>query len=268
MIPTVPTPKSKLLTRMLSGYGRVLLAFSGGVDSTFLLHAAVKTLGRKNVLAVTAVSETYPKSELAQAKRMLKRIGARGIFIKTQELKNARFASNPRERCFYCKDELFRKLSALAKRNKMVLLDATNYSDRTDFRPGRKAAKKWGVLSPLADAKISKDDIRAFSRKFKLPTWNLPAQACLASRIPYGTRIEPALLRRIEKGEAYIKSLGFSNIRIRSHGNIARLEFDKPEIPAAVSPLKSEKISAFLKSLGWKYVTIDLQGYRTGSLNT
>ncbi|MFH1367810.1 MAG: ATP-dependent sacrificial sulfur transferase LarE [Elusimicrobiota bacterium] len=259
--------KFKALQLKLLQMKRVLIAFSGGVDSTFLLHAAVKTLGRKNVLAVTAVSETYPKSELKLAKKMLKRTGARGIFIRTSELKNSRFASNPRERCFYCKDELFKKLSALAKKNKMILLDATNYSDRTDFRPGRKAAMKWGVKSPIAEAKLTKDEIRKLSRRFKLPTWDLPAQACLASRIPYGVKISTALLAKIEKGEAFIKKLGFTNVRIRSHGNIARIEIDKKQFNKLLDGNIRSKIYACLNKLGWSYVSADILGYRTGSLN-
>lgn len=255
------------LQNSLKRYHRVLIAFSGGVDSTFLLHAAVKTLGKQNVLAVTAVSETYPKSELLQAKRMLKKIGARGIFIKTSELKNIKFSSNPAERCFYCKDELFKKLNSIAKKEEMVLIDATNYSDRTDYRPGRKAAAKWKVKSPLADAKITKAEIRQFSKIAKLPTWNLPAQACLASRLPYGTKITPVLLQRIEKGEEFIKKLRFTNIRLRSHGNIARLEVGTSQLSKMMTEPIRAKIAAFLKKLGWKYVTVDIEGYRTGSLN-
>jgi uncharacterized protein len=255
------------LRALLAKYKRVLLAYSGGVDSTFLLYTALKTLGRDNLLAVTAVSETYPKSELTLARKLIRSLGARHIIIRTKELSNPKFAKNPAKRCFYCKDELFSKLTALAKKNKMTLLDASNYSDLSDFRPGSKAAVKWGVRSPLKEARIRKEEIRKLSRKLKLPTWNMPAQACLASRVPYGTKITALKLSKIEKGEAFIKKLGFDNVRLRDHGNIARVEIGRDLLRKLAFGGKMEKISAYLHRLGWHYVTVDADGYRTGSLN-
>jgi uncharacterized protein len=191
----------------------------------------------------------------------------RHLLIKTGELGNPCFARNPENRCFYCKDELFRTLTRLAKQHRMTLCDATNYSDRTDFRPGRKAALKWKVASPLLKAKMTKDDIRAFSKTRGLPTWNQPAQACLASRFPYGTAITAAELRRIEKAESFIRALGFPLLRLRHHGEIARLEVAKDSLATVTAPAASARIVACLKRLGWRYITVDLEGYRTGSLN-
>lgn len=262
------TTKNKLdkLNKLLVSYKKVLVAFSGGVDSTFLLARAVKVLGNNNVLAVTAVSETYPASELNSALRLAKRIGACHMVIRTSELENIKFKANPQNRCFYCKDELFKKLSDLAKKNEMVLCDATNYSDRSDFRPGRIAAKKWNVRSPLFDARIKKDELRKLSRAMKLPNWKEPAQACLASRLPYGTVITPEILKRIECAEVYLKKKGFKVFRVRHHGDIARIETGKNEMKKLISSYAG-KVSAYFKKLGWRFVALDIDGYRTGSLN-
>jgi uncharacterized protein len=222
-------------------------------------------LGRANVIAVTALSETYPAQELKLARAFCRKLKVKHIILKTKELENKKFNKNPFDRCFYCKDELFRKLYALAKKNEMLLCDATNSSDSGDYRPGRRAAKKWKVSSPLLDAGFEKQDIRALSKKMKLPTWNMPAQACLASRIPYKTEITEELLKRIEKAENYLKTLGFANVRVRHHDKIARIEVD----PEKIVNLKkhSKKIAHVLKKLGWDYITIDIEGYRTGSMN-
>ena len=247
-------------------YLRVLIAYSGGVDSTFLLAFAKKTLGKKNVLAVTAVSGTYPASELRNAKRFGKLIGVEQVFIRTSELDNAAFRKNPVNRCYYCKSELFKKLSALAKKKGMVLCDATNFSDRLDFRPGRLAAKQFSVKSPLLGSGITKDEIRKFSRAMRLPSWNAPAQACLASRLPYGTGISEDILRRVEKGEAYLRKKGFGLFRLRHHGDVARIEVAKDDIKRFLGP-GAQGIARYLKKLGWRFVAVDLEGYRTGSMN-
>jgi len=256
-----------ILDDILKKYRKVLVAYSGGVDSTFLLARAVKALGKNNVLAVTAVSETYPASEMAQAKKMVKLIGARHKIIRTSELANKNFSANSVRRCFYCKDELFKKLSALAKQNKMALIDATNFSDLGDYRPGRDAAKKWKVHSPLVEAEITKTMLREFSRKMKLQIWNAPAQACLASRFPFGTPITAAELKRVEQAETYLKSLGLKTVRVRHHGEIARIETAPEEIPILFKPSNPIKISSALKKLGWKHIAVELSGYQTGSLN-
>jgi pyridinium-3,5-biscarboxylic acid mononucleotide sulfurtransferase len=259
--------KLKYLTNELRKFKRALIAFSGGVDSSFLLNFAVNTLGKNNVTSVTAISETYPAEELRRAKRITKKLGVSSIFVKTSELNKKNFYTNPKNRCYYCKDELFGKLAKIAKKTGSVLCDATNYSDRTDFRPGRIAAKKWKVASPLEKAKITKSEIRALSKKMKLETWNLPAQACLASRVPYGTRIEKTSLKKIEKAEAYLRTQGFAVSRVRHHGNIARIEVDKKHLRKMLEPKRLNGIVSYLKKLGWQYITLDIEGYRTGSLN-
>jgi uncharacterized protein len=253
------------LKSILFKHGRVLIAFSGGVDSSFLAYAAVKTLGKNNVLAVTAVSETYSKDELALAKSFTKKYGIRHMVIKTSEFTNPDFVKNPVNRCFYCKDELFKKLTRMAGKEKMILCDATNYTDRTDYRPGREAAKKWKVSSPIFDAKITKDEIRALSRKFKLPTWDMPAKACLASRVPYGTQLDKTILKRIDKSEKFLLRFGVKNLRVRHHGTIARIETDPVSFKELIR--ESARISSHLKKLGWKHICLDIDGYRTGSLN-
>lgn len=263
------TTKNKLikLEKILKKLGRVLVAYSGGVDSTFLLAAASKILGRENVLAITAVSETYPQSELKQAKTIAKKLKISHTIIRTFELKKPDFRNNPVNRCFYCKDELFSKLSGMAKEKNMILCDATNHSDRNDFRPGKQAAIKWKVVSPLKEAKFLKSEIRYLSRKMKLPTWNAPAQACLASRFPYGTALTKENLRKTELAESYLKRLGVSNLRVRNHGNTARIEVDPDKLPILTSQKNRTNILNYLKKLGWNYITVDLEGYRTGSLN-
>ncbi|MHB9155463.1 MAG: ATP-dependent sacrificial sulfur transferase LarE [Endomicrobiales bacterium] len=259
--------KRDILNKKLKGFGRVLLAYSGGVDSTFLLATARKALGRENVLAVTAVSETYPLSEKKQAERMASLLDVRHVFIETAELRDGRFRKNPVNRCFYCKDELFRKLSAFAGKENMALCDATNYSDRGDYRPGRKAARKWRVASPLEASRLTKDEVRALSRGMKLPTWDQPAQACLASRFPYGAALSKEELRRVERGEEYLKRFNLGTVRLRHHGDTARLEVLRERIPVLLKPANAGMIARYLKKLGWRYVTVDIEGYRTGSLN-
>jgi uncharacterized protein len=263
-----PPNKMTKLHQQLKDCGRVLIAYSGGVDSSFLLGEARGTLGKENVLAVTAVSETYPAAELAQAKRIVRQLDVQHLVIKTAELRDRRFSANPEDRCFYCKDELFRKLTALARERRMVLLDATNYSDRHDYRPGRKAAEKWRVASPLLAARITKEEVRRYSRERGLPTWDQPAQACLASRIPYGTVITPENLKRVEAGELLLKKYFNGNLRLRHHDEVARIEVDRKKAALMVQTLqKNPTLVRRLKRLGWRFITVDIEGYRTGSLN-
>jgi len=259
--------KQKKLINILIKLKRVLVAYSGGTDSTLLLAVAVKVLGRDNVLAITALSETYPQAEYRRAKNFLRSAGVPHTFLKTDELSVNNFVKNSKKRCYYCKNELFKKLSLIAKKNNMALCDGTNFSDRRDFRPGKMAAKKWGVQSPLLDSGLTKEEIRQLSKKMKLPTWNLPAQACLASRFPYGAKISKSELRRIDKAETLIRNAGVNCVRLRHHGDIARLEIGRNEIKRFINSNNLAAIVGGLKKMGWKFITLDIDGYRTGSLN-
>ena len=253
------------LKKILKQMNSVLLAYSGGSDSTFLLKVAKDTLGEK-VLAVTAVSATYPKEELILAKRLTRLLQARHAIIGTQELRDDNFLNNPPNRCYFCKKELFSRLKYLASKYKLrFVIDATNLSDKKDFRPGSQAKKELGVRSPLEEAGLTKADIRHLSRKLGLPTWNKPSLACLASRIPYGVRITGDILKRIGRAERLIRSLGFAQVRLRHYNGLARIEVLKEEIPRLIK--KKELIVDRLKKIGYNYVTVDLEGYRTGSLN-
>ncbi len=218
------------------------------------------------ILAVTAVSATYPQTELIKAKILAKEIGVRFKVIRTAELHNKKFTANPVKRCYYCKKELFTKLIDIAKKNKLkFILDASNVSDKKDYRPGNIAKKELKIESPLVEASINKDDIRRLSKKLGLSSWNKPSLACLASRIPYGTKITASLLKRIDQAEAYLINLGFKQVRLRHYNGLCRIEVDKNNIARILN--KRQEIVDKLKSLGYNYITLDLEGYRTGSLN-
>ncbi|MFA6142695.1 MAG: ATP-dependent sacrificial sulfur transferase LarE [Candidatus Omnitrophota bacterium] len=254
------------LKRILQRLNRVVIAYSGGLDSTFLLKMAVDTLGRSNVLAVTARSETYPISEYREAVTLAKRIGARQLTINTGELKIKEFKTNPVNRCYYCKKELFKELDEIRKKQRFnFVLDGTNIDDLRDVRYGRRAAKELGVRSPLLEAGLTKDNIRQSSKRLKLPTWDKPSFACLASRVPFGNVITNGDLLRIEGSEAFLQHLGFKQVRVRSHKDIARIEVLKKDFKRAVK--LQELIIKKLKSLGFVYITLDLCGYRTGSMH-
>lgn len=248
--------------------GSIVVAFSGGVDSSFLLKIAKDALPRNRLLAVTAVSETYTGSELIQAKRFAKRAGVRHKIIFTKELGNRNFTKNPINRCYYCKKELFGKLVRIKKEEGLsYAVDASNTDDISDYRPGSKAKKEFGISSPLIEAGLSKEDIRKYSRKLKLDTAGLPSMACLASRFPYGEKINKEALRKIESAEDFIKRQGVTQVRVRYHKDIARIEVEKQDIKRFVNGKFCDKITKRLKQLGFKYITLDLEGYRTGSLN-
>lgn len=261
------TEKNSRLEDLLRGMGRVLVAFSGGVDSSFLLKKAVDVLG-DGVLAATGVSATYTREERERAEQMARAWGVRHVIIETDELADARFAANPADRCYFCKSELFRKFCDLARAEGIeYVLDANNADDLSDYRPGRKAAQELGVRSPLIEAELTKEDIRALSREMKLTTWDLPASACLASRFPYGQAITEEGLRRVEEAEKFLRTLGFRQLRVRSHGNLARIEVPAAEIPRLADPAVAGPVTARLKELGYVFVTLDLRGYRIGSMN-
>ena len=257
------------LKRILKGMNKVVLAFSGGVDSTFLLKIAVDTLGKDNVLAVIAKSLTYPKREYEHAKALALKLGVNFMIIKTKEAENENFLKNPVDRCYYCKKELFEKLASIAeKKGFNFVIDGFNYDDIRDIRYGSVAAKEFGVRSPLSEARIGKKDIRRFSRKLSLSTWDKPSFACLASRFPYNHRITKQTLKKIGKAEEFLYRQGFRQVRVRLHDDIARIELFSNDINRIlINQMLRKNIVKKLKQLGFFYVTLDLEGYRTGSMN-
>lgn len=260
--------KQARLRKILEGLKSVVIAYSGGVDSTFLLKTAVDTLGRDNVLAVTARSETYPVRELKEAKALARQICARHKIIDTSELGIKGFKDNPVNRCYYCKKELFSKLKVIAKAEVLRhCIDGTNYDDLKDIRYGRLAAKELDVRSPLLEAGLGKADIRRFSRQLGLGTWDKPSFACLASRFPHKTRITKDKLSIVEKAEWLLRGFGIKQVRVRHYGDLARIEVYPEDIKKLIGPKNSKRISQEFKKLGFKYTTVDLEGYRTGSMN-
>jgi uncharacterized protein len=266
-IPSETERKYEDLKDHLKSMGRVLVAFSGGVDSTFLLKVASDVLG-DNVLAVIASSETYPEREQKEALRLAEDLKVRYKLIRTKELDDPEFRDNPPERCYFCKKELFSRLKEIAAgENIPHVCDGSNFEDTFDFRPGTKAAAELGVRSPLKEAGLDKSEIRILSKKLGLPTWDKPAMACLSSRFPYFTRIEKESLRQIDAAEEFLKSKGFTQLRVRHHDRIARIEIPPQDFPRIVEEEMRNAIVENLKKLGYLYVTIDLAGYRTGSMN-
>jgi uncharacterized protein len=244
---------------------KVVVAFSGGVDSTFLLKVAHDVLG-DNVIAITGISSTFSEKEQMDAECFSQSTGIKHVFVDSEELDIENYSSNPINRCYYCKKELFSKIKKYAdKFNIDYVLDASNADDVFDYRPGFKALKELGVISPLRDAGFTKEEIRTYSKVMDLNTWDKPAFACLASRFPYGTKITKEKLKMVEKSEDYIRSLGIKQFRVRYHENIARIEVLKKDFHIIIE--NSEKISKKFKELGFKYITLDIEGYRTGSLN-
>lgn len=261
------TNKIEKLKTSLKQMRKVLIAFSGGVDSTFLLKVAKDVLG-DNVLAIIAQSPTYPESEVQWAKKMCEILRVRRKVIDTDEFLDENFVMNPKERCYFCKKELFSKILEIARENNIqYVLDGSNYDDKSDFRPGTIAKNELGVRSPLMELGFRKHDIRKYSKELGLPTWDKPSYACLASRIPYGTKITEDILERVGEGEKFLRTLGFKQLRVRHHGNIARIEVEEKDIPRILDEDLRDEIFNQFKALGYIYVVLDLKGYRTGSMN-
>lgn len=259
--------KLRRLRELLDSLGSAVVAFSGGVDSTFLLKVAVEQLG-DDVLAVTGDSESIPRSELDLARQNAKQFGARHLVVNTNEMCDPDYVSNPVDRCFHCKKTLFSILTEIAvERGVNGVIEGSNFSDIGDYRPGLRAVNQFDVRSPLKEVGLTKEEIRVLSQELGLTTWDKPAAPCLSSRIPYGSVITSEKLNRIEQAEKYIRSLGFKILRVRDHGDVARIEVPTEAIPRLLENGLSEKVSAKLKELGYKYVAVDLQGFRSGSLN-
>ena len=258
--------KERALRDALSSLGSVIVAYSGGVDSAYLAWVANDTLGERAV-AITADSPSYPERHRQMASRIASEFGLHHEIIHTSELERPEYRANPANRCYYCKHELYTHLSRIAASRGAVIVDGNNADDRGDYRPGRQAAREFGVRSPLDEVDLSKEEIRALSRQAGLPTWNEPASACLSSRIPYHTEVTDEKLRTIERAEQALRALGFRVFRVRHHDDLARIEIARDEMPRALDPDMSAAIVRALKDAGYRYVSLDLQGYRTGSLN-
>jgi uncharacterized protein len=259
--------KEENLRRMMRDFASVIIAFSGGVDSAYLAYVANSELGEK-ALAVTGDSASYPTFQRELAERLVSRFGIRHEILLTEEFQDPNYTANPTNRCYYCKRELYAKLRQLAlDRGFETICDGTNSDDAADYRPGRQAAREHGVCSPLLDCRLTKSDIRELSRRASLPTWDQPASACLSSRIPYGQIVTIEKLSMVDRAEMELRRMGFRQLRVRHHGEIARIEIAEEELARALKVEMAARMAETLKRLGFSYVALDLEGYRAGSLN-
>ncbi|SRR5258708_9301290 len=259
--------KWNALEKRLRADERWLIAFSGGCDSTFLLAAARRLLGKENVLAVTAVSASLAVQERNATERIADDLDAPHLFLETQELENPSYASNPSNRCYFCKNELFGRLAPLARERGMSLADGFNASDRSDFRPGFQASQEWCVIHPLNEANLSKKEIRALSRWLRLPTWNKPASPCLSSRVPYGTPVTKYILSQIERAESVLHAEGFRVARVRHYGERARIEVPRAEIDRLREAERWKRIVNQMQSVGYHFIEWEPRGFQSGRLN-
>ena len=261
-------PDDRRLFNLLATFNSVIVAFSGGVDSAYLAWAATQVLGRERALCITADSPSYPDNHRQLALSLARDFSLRHEIIRTGELERPEYRANPVNRCYYCKHELYTTLTRIAaERGVAAIVDGANADDRGDYRPGRQAAREFGVRSPLDEVNLTKAAIRELSRRAGLPTWDEPASACLSSRIPYHSEVTDEKLRTIERAEDALRTLGFRIFRVRHHGDLARLEIARSEMPRALDPDVAAAMVRALKDVGYKYVSLDLQGYRMGSLN-
>jgi len=260
--------KEQRLFDILRGLDSVLIAFSGGADSAYLAWAAHTVLADR-ALAITALSASFSRHDREQAEAFVRGSGLRHEFIETREFENPLYIANNADRCYHCKDELFDRMQALAnERNFKFIAYGINTDDTHDFRPGHRAAHEHRVLAPLLEAALTKTEIRWLSQRAGLATWDRPASACLSSRVPYGTAVTPELMDKIDRAEAVLRELGFRQFRVRAHGELARIELALDELSVGLQPIISQKIAAGVKEAGFAIVTLDLEGYRQGSLNS